>query len=330
MSAPRTTPEQRARLTQSAALASVAVAAILLILKAIAETRTGSVAMLGSLADTSLDLVASLVTLLGVRLAAQPADHEHRFGHGKAEALASLFQITLITMAAIALAWESVHRLLGDAHGTQAPETGIGVSVIAIILSLALVLYQKRVIARTGSLAIGTDNIHYKSDFYLNLSVIVALVLDHYLHIGGSDALFGIGIAIWLAWSAWSSASEALDHLMDKEWSIGERQHFLDIASRHPQLQGIHDMRTRTSGAHRFVQFHASVDPNMTIKQAHVVMDEIEAALMKEFPGVDILIHPDPEGHVEGGDDPLRGVDAQELLAEENGEPAAPGSGSGK
>tara|TARA_R110000782_G_scaffold78293_3_gene155994 strand:- start:197487 stop:198464 length:978 start_codon:yes stop_codon:yes gene_type:complete len=319
MSAPRPTSAQRGRLTQSAALASVAVAALLLAMKAVALWRTGSVAMLGSFADSSLDLVASLVTLMGVRLAAMPADHDHRFGHGKAEALASLFQITLITIAALGLAWESIHRLLAGAHRTEAPEIGIGVSLVAIVLSLALVVYQKRVIAHTGSLAIGTDNLHYQSDLYLNLSVIAALVLDQYFHITGIDPLFGIGIAIWLAWNAWSSASEAVDHLMDKEWSLEERQHFLDVASHHPQLRGIHDMRTRTSGEHRFVQFHVSVDPNMTVKQAHVVMDEIEKALMKEFPGIDILIHPDPEGHVEDGADPLRGMEAQELLAEESG-----------
>jgi len=316
MSNARHSPEQRGRLTQRAALASVAVASILLILKAYAVSSTGSVAVLGSLADTGLDLVASLVTLMGVRWAAMPADHEHRFGHGKAEALSALFQVVLITIAALGLGWESIHRL-GSTHETQAPEAGIGVSIIAIILSFTLVLYQKRVIARTGSLAIGTDNIHYKSDLFLNLSVIVAVVLDQYAGVGGADATFGIGIAIWLAWSAWSSASDAVDNLMDKEWSLEDRQHFLDIASRHPKLRGIHDMRTRSSGAHRFVQFHASVDPEMTVKQAHIVMDEIEDALMKEFPGVEILIHPDPEGHVEGGRDPLRGEDAQTLLAEE-------------
>ena len=318
MSASHLTLEQRGRLTQRAALASVAVATILLVMKAVALWRTGSVAVLGSLADTSLDLVASLVTLMGVRLAAMPADHDHRFGHGKAEALAALFQVTLITMAAIGLAWESVHRMLAGAHETAAPETGIAVSVIAIILSFVLVLYQKRVIARTGSLAIGTDNLHYQSDFFLNLSVIVALVLDQYFSISGADPVFGVGIALWLAWNAWRSASQAVDDLMDKEWSLEERQHFLDVAARHPQLKGIHDMRTRSSGAHRFVQFHASVDPDMTVRQAHRVMDEIEAALGKEFPGVDILIHPDPEGHVEGGADPLRAKSAQDLLEEES------------
>lgn len=310
--------EQRGKLTRNAALASVAVATILLLLKAYALWRTESVAVLGSLADTTLDLVASIVTLLGVHWAAQPADEQHRYGHGKAEALASLFQVILIGMAALGLAGESIHRLITGAHATAGASEGIGVSLIAIVLSFALVLYQKRVIARTGSLAIGTDNLHYKSDFYLNLSVIVALVLDQYLRISGADALFGVGIALWLGWNAWEAAGDAVDHLMDKEWSVEERQHFIEVASRHPALRGMHDMRTRSSGAHRFVQFHASVDPNMTIRAAHDVMDEIEAELARDFPGVDILIHPDPEGHVEAGDDPLRGLAAEELLARED------------
>lgn len=314
--------EEHGSLTRKAALASVSVAFTLLILKGMAQWQTGSIAMLGSLADTGLDLVASVVTLFGVRWAAMPADHEHRFGHGKAEALASLFQVTLIGMAAIGLAGESVHRLIIGGHATQAPEAGIFVSVVAIVLSFGLVLYQKRIIAQTQSLAISTDNLHYQSDFFLNLSVIVALVLDQYLGIGGADLLFGFGIALWLGLGAWRSAINAVDHLMDKEWSLEERQHFLDVASRHPDLRGIHDMRTRKSGTQRFVQFHLSVDPGMTVKQAHVVMDEIEAALKKDFPDVDILIHPDPEGHVEGGD-PIRGIEAQELLAEEIGDTPA-------
>lgn len=308
------------KLTQRAAMASVAVASILLVLKTVAVWQTNSVAVLGSLADTGLDLVASIVTLMGVRWAAMPADHDHRFGHGKAEALASLFQVMLIGMAAIALAGESLHRLVKGGHSTNAPETGIAVSIIAIVLSIALVLYQKRVIAQTGSLAIGTDNLHYQSDLYLNLSVIAALVIDHFFHIVGIDQLFGVAIALWLGWNAWRSASDAVDHLMDKEWSLEERKHFLDLASQHPQIQGIHDMRTRTSGAHKFVQFHASVDPYMTVAQAHVVMDAVEEALKRDFPDVEILIHADPEGHSETGRDPLRGMEAQDLLAAEIGE----------
>jgi len=318
MNAPAPTPQTYdaaliGKFTQRAALASVAVAIQLGILKSYALWQTESVAMLGSLADTALDFVASLVTLLGVRVAATPADPEHRYGHGKAEALASLFQVSVISVAAAGIGYESISRI-SSPHLTKAPETGIGVSIIAILLSFALIAYQRHVVARTGSLAIGTDSLHYKSDFFLNLSVIVALVLDHFLQLRGVDALFGVGIALWLGRGAWHSATEAIAHLMDKEWSLEERRHFIEVASRHPALRGIHDMRTRTSGADRFVQFHVWVDPNMTVRQAHDVMDEVEAQLRVEFPGVDILIHPDPEGHVETGNNPLRAREAGELL----------------
>ena len=311
-------PGLRGRLTRRAAIASMSTALLLLVLKAAALWQSGSAALLGSLADSTLDLVASLVTLLGVRWAAMTADHDHRFGHGKAEALAALFQVTLISMAAVGIAMASLHRL-GEGARVAAPELGIGVSGVAILLSLALVTYQKRIIARTGSLAISTDRLHYQSDLLLNISVIVALALDHYGGVWGADPLFGFGIALWLGWGAWRSASEAVDHLMDREWSLEERRHFLDIALRHPELRGIHDMRTRTSGPERFVQFHVSVDPDMTVRHAHQVMDQIEAALRREFPGVDILIHPDPHGYdqLEQGD-PLRGAEARKLLEQED------------
>lgn len=305
----------RGQLTRRAAIASMSVALTLMLLKSVAVWHSGSVSLLGSLADSTLDLIASLVTLLGVHWAAMPADHDHRFGHGKAEALAALFQVTLISMAAVGIAMQAIRRL-GTDRAPAAPELGIGVSLVAILLSVALVAYQKRTVARTGSLAIGTDALHYQSDLLLNLSVIAALVLDQYPAFRGVDPLLGLGIALWLGWGAWRAAREAVDHLMDREWSVEERRHFLDVALRHPELRGIHDMRTRTSGPERFVQFHVSVDPDMTVRRAHQVMDQIEEALRREFPGVDILIHPDPYGYDErdGGGDPLRAAEARKLL----------------
>jgi ferrous-iron efflux pump FieF len=291
-------------IAQRAALASVAVASILLVLKLVAVSRTGSTAMLGSLADTGLDLVASLVTLLGVRVAATPADHNHRFGHGKAEALASLFQVALIAVAAAAIGWRALDHFSGGGGAVRGADYGIGVSVVAMAMSLALIAYQRRVIAQTGSMAIGTDSLHYQSDLILNLSVIAALAMEQYAGIRGADPFFGLAIALWLAWGAWTSANRAIDQLMDHEWPAAERQHFLKIASLHPELKGIHDLRTRSSGAQRFVQFHVWVDPKMSVAEAHRVMDEVEARLEKEFPGVEILIHPDPEGHVDAAATP--------------------------
>lgn len=285
-------------ITQRAAIASVTVAFFLLGLKTFAAWETGSVAMLGSLADSGLDLIASLVTLYGVRLAATPADHDHRFGHGKAEALAALFQVVLITISAIGIALRAIERLLEGTATTHA-EYGIGVSVIAMAATLALLSYQRRVIQQTGSVAIRADNVHYQSDLLLNGAVIAALVLDQYLAVPGADALFGIAIAGWLAWGAFRASSEAIDQLMDREWPEERRQQLLRIAALHPEVRGIHDLRTRTSGAHDFAQFHVWVDPRMTVVDGHRVMDEIEDRLAVDFPGVEVLIHLDPEGHVD-------------------------------
>ena len=282
-------------LAQRAALASVATACLLLALKSYAAAETGSVAMLGSLADTGLDLVASLVTLWGVRVAATPADDNHRFGHGKAEALAALFQVMLITLSAAGIAWQAGMRLMSN-EPTANAEYGIAVSIIALVITFVLITYQHHVIRQTGSVAIRADHVHYQSDLLLNGAVIVAIVLDQYLGFRGADPVFGVLIALWLAWGAWGSAVTAIDQLMDKEWPEERRLQFLTVAARHPELRGIHDLRTRTSGTLDFVQFHVDVAPDMTVADAHRVMEEIEARLAEDFPGVEILIHPDPQG----------------------------------
>jgi ferrous-iron efflux pump FieF len=300
--------QQRAKLTRGAAFASVGMALFLAGLKVWATWRTGSTAMLGSLADTTLDLIASLATLVGVWIAAQPADEEHRFGHGKAEALAAMFQVVLIALSAFGLAFRSVDQLLAGTRTSDA-EVGISVSVIALVTTLGLLAWQRFVIARTGSVAIRTDHVHYQSDLLLNLGVIAALVLDQYLGFGMADPLFGLAIALWLAWGAWRASSEAINHLMDREWPEEERERFLSVLAKQPELRGVHDLRTRTSGAHDFAQFHAAFDPQMTVAQAHDIMDEIEARIIKEFPGVEVLIHADPVGLVNE-----EGTAAEELL----------------
>src|SRR5579884_282307 len=222
-------PAERARLTARAAFASIAMAVTLIALKGYAALETSSMAMLGSLADSGLDLVASLIVLLGVRVAAQPADYDHRFGHGKAEALAALVQVILITLSAIFIGFRAVQRLLSGAQTADA-ELGIGVSVVAMVLTVALISYQRHVVRRTGSLAIGTDRLHYSSDLMLNGSVIIALALDQFAGLTGADAVFGLLIALWLAWGAWRASSHALDQLMDREWPDERREQFLAAA----------------------------------------------------------------------------------------------------
>lgn len=303
----------RASLTTRAALASVACALLLLALKGYAAWVTGSVAMLGSLADSGLDVIASLVTLFGVRIAAAPADHEHRFGHGKAESIAALIQVGIIGISALGIGWRAVERLTVGAATARADE-GIAVSLVAIAVTLALVAYQRSVIRRTGSVAIRTDAVHYQSDLLLNLAVIAALVLDQRLGLTGADPLFGLGIALWLIYGAWRASTHAIDELMDREWPDERRRRFVEVAARHPEGRGIHDLRTRSSGALDFAQFHIWVDPAMSVRRAHDVMDEIEADLALEFPGVEVLIHLDPEGQVDEPGNPMAERDETEEL----------------
>lgn len=287
--------DERSSLTSRAAFASIALALFLISVKAWAALQTSSMAMLGSLADSTLDLAASLVVLFAVRVAARPADYEHRFGHGKAEAVAAVVQVIIISISALFIGVESIRRLLAGAQTADA-EFGIAVSLIAMLLTVALITYQRFVVRRTDSVAISTDRVHYASDLMLNASVIAALVLDQYAGLVGADAVFGILIALWLARGAFKSSSRALDQLMDREWPDDKRERFLDAARQFPELKGIHDLRTRTSGTHNFVQFHVWVPEDWTVREAHDRMDRIEQELEKQFPATEILIHLDPEG----------------------------------
>jgi ferrous-iron efflux pump FieF len=279
-------------------MASIAMAVTLIALKSYAALQTSSMAMLGSLADSGLDLVASLVVLLGVRIAAQPADYDHRFGHGKAEALASLLQVILISISAIFIGFRAVQRLLSGARTSDA-ELGIGVSIVAMALTVSLISYQRHVVRRTGSLAIGTDRLHYSSDLLLNGSVIVALALDQFAGLAGADAVFGLLIGLWLLWGAWSASSHAFDQLMDREWPDELRERFLAAAREYPELAGLHDFRTRSSGTHYFAQFHVWVPADWTVQEAHDRLDRVEEALQQRFPDTEILIHVDPEGQTD-------------------------------
>jgi ferrous-iron efflux pump FieF len=288
----------RGTLTQRAALASISMALFLVAVKTYAAWDTGSVAMLGSLADTTLDLIASLITFFGVRWAAMPADEEHRYGHGKAEALAALIQVILITVSAMGIIWRATDRLMSG-QPTQGLELGIGVSIIAMVATFGLLAYQRYVIRKTGSVAIMTDHVHYQTDVLLNVSVIGALLLDQLLGWRLADPLFGFAIAAWLMYGAWSAASHSVDQLMDREWPDDEREAFISAAQEYPELAGLHDLRTRTSGAHRFVQFHVWVPGDWTVTEAHERMDTVEEKLQHRFPGTEIIIHLDPEGHVD-------------------------------
>ena len=289
------------RLAKSAALGSIAVAAVLVALKTWASWRTGSSAMMGSLADSALDLLASLTTFFAVWIGAFPPDREHRFGHGKVEAVAAMAQVMLIGVSIVLILLHSVRQLSQDLV-VKAPGEGIGVSVVAMTLTLGLLAWQRYVLARTGSVAIKADHLHYQSDMLLNIAVIVALALEGFGGIAGTDPVFGFLIAGWLGYGAFRAAGEAVDQLMDREWPEDKRRQLVALVSAHDGLSNLHDLRTRTSGSQDFVQFHIDMEPELTVTQAHDIIERVENDLRGAFRNVELFIHIDPAGHRDSRD----------------------------
>jgi len=283
------------RLRRWATYASVAVALLLISAKFAAWLETGSVALLSSLIDSLLDAVASIVNLFAVRHALTPADREHRFGHGKAEPLAVLGQSAFIIGSALLLLAEAVRRLLHPA-AVENPPAGIAVMAFSIVLTIALVLYQRHVVRRTGSIAITADELHYRGDLILNGSVIAALILSGIFGLRILDPLFGAAIGLWIIYSAARLARLSLVQLMDRELPDDERERIRDIALSHPEVAAAHDLRTRVAGPTAFIQIHIEMDGDISLVRAHEISDQVEARLRAAYPHAEIIIHQDPEG----------------------------------
>ncbi len=281
------------RLVRFATYAAVGVALVLIVVKAIAFLLTNSVAILSSLVDSALDLMASMVNLWAVRHALTPADREHRFGHGKAEPLSGLAQAAFVAGSAVLLTVEAVSRF-SKPEEVVAGEIGIGIMVFAILATLILVLFQKFTVRQTGSVAIGADSLHYAGDLMLNISVIVALILSTYMGITWADPVFAIGIALFLLLNASRIARKSVEVLMDRELPEDQRQAIKETVLQHPKVLSVHELRTRSSGLQTFIQFHMVLDADLTLNEAHRISDQVEMALMADYPGADIIIHQDP------------------------------------
>ncbi len=291
---------EKARLMRRATYASVLVALLLIGAKAAAWLQADSVALLASLVDSLLDGLASLVNLLAVRHSLTPADDEHRFGHGKAEAIAGLGQGALIIGSTVFLLHESIQRLTTPQAMTQSP-AALAVMVLSILLTGALVLYQRRIVQRTGSLAVSADRLHYIGDLATNLTVIIALLLAVHPGLGWVDGVAAIVVAILIGKSAVDIVRAAFDNLMDRELADDERERIVAAVRQHPGARALHDLRTRRSGLQIFIQFHLELDPEISLREAHRITDEIETELRRMFPGAGVLIHQDPAGY----DDPV-------------------------
>ncbi|MCG8377850.1 MAG: cation diffusion facilitator family transporter, partial [Proteobacteria bacterium] len=269
-----------------ATIASVLVAIFLNIIKLIAYTLTGSVAILSSLLDSFLDLLASIINLIAVRHALEPADAEHRFGHGKAEALAGFSQAGFIIASSGFLLFEAILRLKNP-QALEHAELAITVIFISIVMTFLLVSFQRYVVKRTGSIAIQADSIHYLSDFLLNIAVIIALIIVSKFNLNWIDPVFAICIAIYILITARKILLHSIDQLMDRELAEEERDKIRNIVLNHEQVIDLHELRTRLSGRDIFIQFLLDMDASINLMQAHKIADEVRDRLLREFPGAD-------------------------------------------
>jgi len=287
-----TSSPEHARLLRLATRASVAVACTLIVAKAIAWWLSGSVSMLAGLTDSALDGVTSLLNLLAVHYALRPADDDHRYGHGKAESLAGMAQALFIGGSAVLIAFQAFERLKTP-EPIGAPWLSIGVIVFSLLLTAALLVLQHRVIKQTGSNAVRADSLHYRSDMLLNGSILLALILAGF-GFEQLDAWFGLGIAAYILWSAIQIARESFSVLMDEELPMNVSQHMLELACSVPGVLGAHDLRTRISGNHWFVQLHLELPGELTLSVAHGISDQAADAIHKAYPRAEVLVHADP------------------------------------
>jgi ferrous-iron efflux pump FieF len=289
--------DESARLMRLATSAALGVAGLLFIIKAIVWAATDSVALLGSALDSGLDIVATGFNFLAVRHALQPPDREHRFGHGKAEAISGLAQGAFICGSAIFLMIQSLGRLFHP-HTIDYAMAGITVTLFSLGITGVLVLFQRHVKARTGSLAISADELHYRSDIILNAGVLAAFLLSGPLmDLPLADPIIGAAIALNIARSAFSITRRSYDQLMDHEFGEDERARIAAIVKRHPEVIALHDLRTRRSGRDAFIQFHLEMAPGLKLLDAHRISDEVELAVRDAFPNAEVLIHEDPAGY---------------------------------
>ena len=287
--------QQAGGLMRRAAIASVCVSLFLVAIKTFAYFASHSVAMLASLADSALDLFTSSLNLVAIRSALTPADAEHRFGHGKAEPLAGLAQGAFICASALFLVIQAVNRILVPEPIDHTVEALV-VMCIAIACAIALILYQRKVVAKTGSLAVESDQAHYLGDLATNIGVVLALLLTSVLGWSLADPLIAIAVAAIMLFTALGVGRSSFHQLMDHELPDEERARICRIAQSHDAVKNVHDLKTRTAGLSTFIQLHLSLDPKMTLAEAHAISDAVELALQQAYPGAEVIIHQDPAG----------------------------------
>jgi len=294
-----TTLPDHSRILKRASYASFSLSFILIFIKLYAAIVTDALSMQASLIDSLVDSLASLINLIAIHHALRPADNDHRFGHGKIEALAAQGQSIFVAITALWVMGKAVHRFIYPQPIYQTT-LGMVVLVITIISTLILYLYQRQVIIKTNSTIIKADSLHYKGDLFLNLSVIVALMFATYSAL--IDTFCGFAIGAYILYMSWSIARESFDVLLDRELSKVHKDEIINVINSHPDVRGFHDLKTRSSGQKKFVQFHIELEEDLSLKQAHMISSDIHQILKSKFPEMDIIIHEDTHEEIHSKD----------------------------
>lgn len=290
-------PDNGNALAWARAATTIAVCSALVLagIKLVAWLITGSAAVLGSLADSSIDLFGSLVAATAVRYAALPPDENHRFGHQKAEALTALGQVALIAASASLVTWESVQRLLIP-QPIERPAYAIAALAVSLCVTLGLVAFQTFAIRKSGSLVIQGDRAHYMGDVIANGGALLAVIIGVYFAFPQADALAGLLAGIFLVIAGWQVATQAIPQLMDEELPEADHALIEQILTDDVDVQGHHALRTRRAGGRRFIQVDIQIDPDLSFRAAHAISDRIELAIEQAFPDADVIVHADPAG----------------------------------
>ena len=277
------------------ALLSISVSLALIIIKVVFGILTNSISILASAVDSFLDVMASSVNFYSIQKSEKPADHDHKFGHGKAEGLAGLFQTFIIGSSAIYLIYLSVSRLL---EGENLVAVGWGIAVIALsmIVSFFLTRHIRRVAEETGSLVLSADSLHYKFDLYTNAGILAGLVAIKLTGLNFIDPIISIVIAIFIIWSTKDILAESIDILMDKELPPDTVREIEDLIMRYnPKVKSYHKLMTRNAGSVKFVEFHVVMDHTLSFVESHEIAEQIVREIKEKIGNAEVTVHVDPD-----------------------------------
>ena len=258
---------------------------------------SGSASVLATWVDSIVDVIISCLLFFALRYSFKPADNEHRYGHGKMEGVASLFQGSLMMGAGLFVIFESINRFQNPVTVTHHSMAMI-VIVMSLVLSLLVLLVQKRALKKTNSIILEADSAHYRTDIYLNSSVIFALAVHYYNGPQWIDPLMALLIAGYFFFTAFTISKKSVDILMDKELPEHTRQHIFQIAKGHAGVLGMHDLRTRDCGKHFHISFDVELNKDLSLQAAHDIVRGLDEKIMAEYPNAEVIIHMDPEGDI--------------------------------